>query len=61
MKLHSAHGVSEYRLVDWFNRQVEMYRRMKGWLERVVTPYANNPLTSPLLPGFDGRLGEIFA
>ena len=60
LKLYSRRGVLEYWIVDWQARQVEVYRREELALRLVVTLYATDTLTSPLLPGFACGVARLF-
>lgn len=60
LNLYSRRGVSEYWIVNWMLRSVEIYRRKWRGLKLVSTLNANDHLTSPLLPGFDCKVAEIF-
>ena len=61
LKLYSRRGVSEYWLVDWRKRQVEVYRREQATLRQVATLYEHDELTTPLLPGFTCQVRALFA
>lgn len=54
-------GVQEYWIVDWRQRQVEVYRREQATLSLVATLYTMDNLDSPLLPGFTCHIGALFA
>jgi Uma2 family endonuclease len=60
LKLYSRRGVSEYWIVDWQQRKVEVYRRQDLVLHLVTMLYATDTLTSPLLPGFACPLVRLF-
>jgi Uma2 family endonuclease len=60
-KLYSRHGVREYWIVDWPQRMIEVYRRTDEQLSLVVTLFAGDTLTSPLLPEFTLPLADLFA
>jgi Uma2 family endonuclease len=60
LKLYSAYGVLEYWIVDREQKMIEVYRRDNGQLQRVLSLYANDVLTSPLLPDFQCSVGSIF-
>jgi Uma2 family endonuclease len=60
LKLYSRRGVHEYWIVDWRQRQVEVYRREQAALHLVETLYEQDALRSPLLPGFTHRVAELF-
>ncbi|HEX7182384.1 MAG TPA: Uma2 family endonuclease [Thermoanaerobaculia bacterium] len=55
-------GVQEYWIVDRWRRSVRVYRRQERRFELAVelTAGAGDHLTSPLLPGFDLPIAEIF-
>jgi Uma2 family endonuclease len=58
--LYSRRGVSEYWIVDWRARLVEVYRRLGEELSRVATLTGNAVLTSPLLPGFSCPISSLW-
>ena len=60
LKLYSRHGVSEYWIVSWRERRIEVYRRMETVLTLVSTLYENDMLQSPLLPGFACPVSKLF-
>ena len=60
LKLYSRRGVLEYWIVDWRQRQVEVYRRQELALRLVATLYEQDELQSPLLPGFACDLRRLF-
>ena len=60
LKLYSRHGVSEYWIVSWRERRIEVYRRMETVLTLVSTLYENDMLQSPLLPGFVCPVSKLF-
>ena len=60
LKLYSRRGVSEYWIVDWIGRRIEVYRRENAQLNLVATLLESDTLTSPLLPGFVCPLMELF-
>lgn len=59
-KLYETQGVREYWIVDWWLKQVEVYRREQGMLRLVTTLLAEDTLTSPLLPGFSCPIACFF-
>jgi len=61
-KLYSRRGVSEYWLVSWQRRELEVYRRDAESLalELAATLYEIDTLKSPLLPGFVCLVSGIF-
>ncbi|MBI3971477.1 MAG: Uma2 family endonuclease [Chloroflexi bacterium] len=60
LKLYSRRSVEEYWIVDWQNRQVEVYRRDGPALRLVTTLDEHGHLESPLLPGFSVLVGKLF-
>ncbi|HZG68876.1 MAG TPA: Uma2 family endonuclease [Herpetosiphonaceae bacterium] len=60
LKLYSRRGVLEYWIVDWRQRQVEVYRRKEAALSLVATLYEKDELRSPLLPGFACDVRRLF-
>ncbi len=60
LKLYSRRGVREYWIVDWQQRQVEVYRRQDLALLLVSTLHAEDVIESPLLPGFSLPVGALF-
>jgi Uma2 family endonuclease len=60
-KLYSRRGVHEYWVVDWRLRQVALYRREQAALVLVATLFAEDPIGSPLLPGFRCAVQRLFA
>lgn len=60
LKLYSRRGVHEYWIVDWRQRQVEVYRREQAALRLIETLFGQDELRSPLLPNFSCRVGQLF-
>lgn len=60
LKLYSRRGVSEYWIVDWRKRLVEVYRREEAQLTLAVTLYDSDMLTTTLLSGFTCKVADIF-
>lgn len=60
LKLYSRRGVSEYWIVDWVNRQAEVFRRENAALHLVATLFEADALETPLLPGFECQIKEFF-
>jgi len=60
LKLYSRIGVEEYWIADWRTRTMEVYRRVEGELQLVITLSGNVTLTSPLLPGFNMPLRKLW-
>ncbi len=60
LKLYSRRGVSEYWIVDWRTRTMEVYRRDTAALELTATLYEPDALHTPLLPDFSCPLATLF-
>ena len=61
LNLYAAYGVEEYWIVDPENRGVEIYRRSAtGALDVCVNLRVGDQVASPLLPGFDVNVDELF-
>lgn len=60
LKLYSRRGVSEYWIIDWMKKTVEVYRREDAALHLVQTLFANDSLETPLLEGFKCQVAELF-
>jgi len=60
LRLYSRRDVSEYWIVDWMRRLVEVYRREGDELKLAEKLHADNTLESPLLPGFSCRVAKLF-
>ena len=60
LKLYSRRDVDEYWIADCLARAVDVYRKAGGALRLAARVTADENLTSPLLPGFQLRVGEIF-
>src|SRR6266852_1165307 len=52
LKLYSRRNAQEYWVVNWQERNIEVYRRQEGVLELDRTLNENDTLQTPLLPGF---------
>jgi Uma2 family endonuclease len=59
-RLYSRQGVEEYWIVDWRARIVEVYRRLGAELQRVATLTGEDVLKSPLLPGFECPISNLW-
>jgi Uma2 family endonuclease len=61
--LYSRQGVSEYWIVSWEDRTIEVYRRKNETdnLEQFAVLDESATLTSPTLPGFNCPVARIFA
>ena len=60
LKLYSVQGVREYWIVDYQQKQIEIYRRNSGLLEKALTLLESDLLTSPLLPEFSCAVENLF-
>ena len=60
LKLYSRRGVQEYWIADWEQKQIEVYRRERAKLVLQETLFSKDSLTSPLLPGFNCRVADLF-
>lgn len=60
LKLYASRGVQEYWILDWRLQLFEVYRREKAVLKLVVTLFATDELTSPLLPNFICPVARLF-
>ena len=60
LKLYARRGVQEYWIVDWRQRQVEVYRREQATLKQVATLFSQDNLETPLLPGFTCPVVRLF-
>lgn len=61
LKLYSRRGVHEYWIVDWQVPSIRVYRRVAAALQLVATLYADDAVTSPLLPGFTAAVRNLCA
>lgn len=60
LKLYSRRNALEYWVVNWRERNIEVYRRQEGILELDRTLNENDTLQTPLLAGFRCKVGQIF-
>ncbi len=60
LKLYARRGVQEYWIIDWRQRQVEVYRRDQATLRQTATLYPQDLLSSPLLPDFTCPVAPLF-
>ncbi|HEY3083753.1 MAG TPA: Uma2 family endonuclease [Chloroflexota bacterium] len=58
---YSRFGVREYWIVDWRAETVDVHRHDRTALRLITTLGADDNLTSPLLPGFTVRVGDLCA
>jgi len=61
LEVYSRRGVREYWLVDWEQKQVEIYRRQGTELQLAATLLGADSIESPMLPGFALQLRRLFA
>ena len=61
LKLYSRRGVSEYWIVSWQNRTVDVYRRRDAELTLAGSFGEGDALMSALLPGFSCPVSDLFA
>lgn len=61
LTLYARRAVAEYWIVDWQQRQVQVYRREDAALQLVQMLGVSDELRSPLLPGFVCQVGSVFA
>ncbi len=59
LRLYSRQGVREYWIVDWRQREIQVYRRDQAVLQLVVTLHTPDLVTSPLLPGFAASVEQL--
>jgi len=60
LKLYSRRGVSEYWIVDWRQKRVEVFRREDARLTLAATLLESDTLTTPLLPAFECPAAGLF-
>lgn len=60
LKLYSRRGVSEYWVIDWVNKKIEVFRRENAALRLVATLFSSDLLETPLLPDFKCSVAEVF-
>lgn len=60
LDLYSRRGVTEYWIMNWRTRQIEVYRRFHEGLEHAVTLSDPDTLASPLLRGFSCSVALLF-
>lgn len=60
--LYSRRGVSEYWIINWQTRELEIYRRPAENLplQFVETLRDNDVITSPLFPSFNYTVNDVF-
>lgn len=60
LKLYDRRGVSEYWIVSWQQRAIDIYRRNDQRFELDKTVYETDTLESPILPGFSCPVSAVF-
>jgi len=60
LQLYSRRGVSEYWIVNWQERWIEVYRQDQAQLRLVNRLVESDTLESPLLPGFACSVAALF-
>ncbi len=60
LRLYSLYGVQEYWIANWRLKTIEVYRREDAYLKIVATLTVENQLKSPVLPGFECLIADIF-
>ncbi len=60
LKLYSRRGVSEYWVIDWVNKKIEVFRRENAALRLIATLFPADVLESPLLPDFKCSVADVF-
>ena len=60
LELYARRDVTEYWIVDWRRRTVDVYRRDAGRLALIFTLANGDALTSPLLPGFSCPVSDLW-
>ena len=59
-KLYANYAVAEYWIVDSENQSVLIFRLLEQSLEEVATLTGDDGLSSPMLPGFQLQVKDIF-
>lgn len=60
LDLYSRRGVEEYWVVNWQERTIEAYRRRNDLLTLYTTFNESDVLETPLLPGFQCQVKQLF-
>lgn len=60
LKLYSRRGVSEYWVIDWVNKKIEVFRRENAALRLIATLFPADALETPLLPDFKCSVADVF-
>ena len=59
LQLYSRRGVTEYWIVDWMLRCIDVYRRDQAQLHHIATLGEDDSVESPLLPGFSCSVASL--
>ena len=59
-KLYANYAIAEYWIVDSENQSVLIFRLREQSLEEIATLTGENELSSPILPGFQLKVRDIF-
>lgn len=59
-ELYGKYGVKEYWVVDGFFNTIEVYRPAENGLERINRFEIYESIETPILPGFELKLADIF-
>ena len=60
LQLYARRGVTEYWIVDWTLRCIDVYRRDQTQLHHMATLGEDDSLETPLLPGFSCPVASLF-
>jgi len=60
LHLYLRRGVSEYWIVNWMARTIDVYRRDQAQLHHAATLFARDKIESPLLAGFSCSVAVLF-
>ena len=58
--LYSRCGVTEYWIVNWMSRSIDVYHREHRQFHHIATLTEDDSLESPLLPGFSCSIASLF-
>jgi len=61
LKLYASQGLREYWIADWRLQQIQVYRWEQATLVLVATLFADDELSSLLLPGFTCPIARLFS
>lgn len=60
LQLYSRRGVSEYWIVNWMLKSIDVYRRDQTQLHYIATLFETDRLESTLFPGFSCAVASLF-